>query len=86
MAEEKGTAPESVDAEPKMDPKWERQRAAEQSMYLRQYCLGEAVKLEQANASFQDPAEMTQRVLDNAERFRMYVLPPEKMTNPDTNS
>lgn len=68
-----------------LNPDWEVQRRADEAKYLKQYCLDLAVKLENANAAYQDPEVLTQRVLDTAERFRMYILPENTPMVPDIN-
>lgn len=70
---------------PVLNPDWLADRARDEDKFLRQYCLSEAVKLEQANEAFQDPTALADRVLQNAEKFRMYILPPHPPKAADIN-
>lgn len=59
---------------PVVDPKWEAERLAHNNQMLRQFCIEEAVKLENSNVGVQDHAIQVNRVISNANLFRNWIL------------
>jgi len=61
---------------PMFNPEWEKQQREYRHQGALQQSLDLAVRTETANAGYQDPDVMSDRILSNANRFYKYLIQP----------
>lgn len=61
---------------PEPNPDWEKQHRIFQHQGALQQSLDLAVRTETANAGYQDPDVMSDRILSNADKFYKYLIQP----------